>query len=218
MCSPSYRLAAAITVPTTGEFLVVRQPPPPSPPGEEEVDYRRYVDSDLYDLPSATLGPLAGDRRAEVVIGGADSIADRIDLSRLDVSAALDEIFNQFGLPDGMRGEWRLLKYVEEAEFGPDAGINTVLIIGSLESKLDGLQESCRWISKDSALALLSEVKPCSDRIGPYTYIGLLKSELPSNWTAPPSLRIQEYPPGITLPAILVDQHALTFLLLGMLY
>jgi len=39
-----------------------------------------------------------------------------------------------------MCGEWRLLKYVEEAEFGPDAGINTVYIIGSLESKLDALQ------------------------------------------------------------------------------
>jgi hypothetical protein len=39
-----------------------------------------------------------------------------------------------------MRGEWRLLKYVEEAEFGPDAGANTVFIIGSLESKLDALE------------------------------------------------------------------------------
>jgi len=39
-----------------------------------------------------------------------------------------------------MCGEWRLLKYVEEAEFGPDAGINTVYIIESLESKLDALQ------------------------------------------------------------------------------
>lgn len=92
MCSPAYRLAAAITVPSTGEFLVVRQTPPPSPPGEDEEDYRRYVDSDLYDFPSATLGPLAGDRRAEVVIDGADSIADRLDLSHLDVSAALDEV------------------------------------------------------------------------------------------------------------------------------
>lgn len=39
-----------------------------------------------------------------------------------------------------MCGEWRLLKYVEEAEFGPDAGVNTVLISGSLESKLEMLQ------------------------------------------------------------------------------
>jgi hypothetical protein len=51
--------------------------------------------------------------------------------------------------------------------------------------------ESCRWISKDSALALLSELKPCSDRLGPYTYIALLKSELPSNWNVPPALLSQ---------------------------
>ena len=38
-----------------------------------------------------------------------------------------------------MRGEWRLLKYVEEAEFGPDAGVKTVFLIGSLLSKLDAL-------------------------------------------------------------------------------
>jgi hypothetical protein len=91
MCSPSNRLVAAITVPATGEFLVVRQPPPPSPPVEEE-DYRRYVDSDLYDLPSAALGPLVGECRADVAIDGWDSVSDRLDLSRLDVSAALDQV------------------------------------------------------------------------------------------------------------------------------
>ncbi|PWZ32376.1 hypothetical protein Zm00014a_002572 [Zea mays] len=91
MASPSYRLAAAITAPSTGEFLVVRQPRPPSPPEEEE-DYRRFVDSDLYDLPSAPLGPLEGAPRSEVAIGGADSVASRLDLSRLDVSAALDQV------------------------------------------------------------------------------------------------------------------------------
>ncbi|KAL6626682.1 hypothetical protein ACP70R_030408 [Stipagrostis hirtigluma subsp. patula] len=198
MGSPSYRLAAAITVPSTGEFLVVRQPPPPSPPVEDE-DCRRYVDSDLYDLPSAPLRPLEGELRSEVAIGGADSVAGRLDLARLDVSAALDQIFTQIGLPDGMRGEWTLLKYVEEAEFGPDAGVNTVFIIRSLESKMDALQESCKWMSKECALGLLCEVKPCSDRIGLYAYIGLLKSDLPSNCTVAPALPSQEYPPGIIL-------------------
>ncbi|KAF8780763.1 hypothetical protein HU200_001180 [Digitaria exilis] len=196
MGSPSYRLAAAITVPSAGEFLVVRQPRPPSPPEEE--DYRRFVDSDLYDLPSAPLKPLAGEARSEVAIAAADSVA-HLDLSRLDVSAALDQIFDQFGLPDGMRGEWRLLKYVEEAEFGPDAGVNTVFVIGSLEAKLDALPESCKWMAKESALGLLTEAKPCSDRIGPYAYIGLLNLELSSNNTAVPVLPSQEYPPGINL-------------------
>ncbi|KAG8053533.1 hypothetical protein GUJ93_ZPchr0001g30673 [Zizania palustris] len=200
MGSPTYRLAAAITVPSTNEFLVVRQPLPPSPaaaPGEEE--YRGYVDSDLYDLPSAPLRTLAGELRSEVAIRGADSVAGRLDLSRLDLSAALDQIFDKFGLPSGMCGEWRLLKYVEEAEFGPDAGVNTVLIISSLETKLEALQEPCKWMSNECALGLLSEAKLCSTRIGPYAYIGLLKPELSSKWTVAPALPSQEYPPGITL-------------------
>ncbi|WVZ72125.1 hypothetical protein U9M48_020635 [Paspalum notatum var. saurae] len=201
MGSPSHKLVAAITVLSTNEFLVVRQPRPPSPPSppEEEEEYRRLVDSDLYDLPSAPLQLLAGEARSEVAISGADSNAGHLDLSRFDISAALDQIFDQFGLPDGMRGEWRFLKYVEEAEFGPDAGVNMVYIVGSLESKLDALQESCRWMSKECALGLLSEAKPGSDRIGPYAYIGLLNSELSSNCTASPALPSQEYPPGITL-------------------
>ncbi|PWZ32377.1 Hydroxyacylglutathione hydrolase [Zea mays] len=98
-----------------------------------------------------------------------------------------------------MSGELRLLKYVEEAEFGPDAGINTVYIVGSLELRLDDLPESCKWMSKECALRLLSEAKPGNDRIGQYAYIGLLNSELSSNCTASPALPFQEYPPGITL-------------------
>jgi hypothetical protein len=90
MGTPSHRLAAAITVPSTGEFLVVRQPRPPSPPAEDE-DYRRFVDSALYDLPSAPLKPLAGEPRSEVAVSGADSVTS-LDLSRLDVAAALDQV------------------------------------------------------------------------------------------------------------------------------
>ena len=97
MGSPSYRLAAAITIPSTGEFLVVRQPRPPSPPAEEGEDYRRFVDSDLYDLPSAPLEPVAGEPRSEVAIAGADSVAG-LDLSRFDVSAALDQVSYPFSL------------------------------------------------------------------------------------------------------------------------
>jgi hypothetical protein len=48
MCSPSYRLAAAITIAATGEFLVVRQP---SLPLEEDEEYQCYVNSNLYDFP-----------------------------------------------------------------------------------------------------------------------------------------------------------------------
>uniref|UniRef100_A0ACD5VB67 Uncharacterized protein n=1 Tax=Avena sativa TaxID=4498 RepID=A0ACD5VB67_AVESA len=202
MGTPSYRLAAAVTAPSTGEFLVVRQQPPPSPPstvpGEEE--YRRYVDRDLYDLPSAPLRRLAADEepaRPGVAVVGADEVS--LDLSRLDVPAALDQILNQLGLTNATCGEWRLLKHVEEPEFGPDPGVNTVLIVGSLESKPEALQDSCQWMSKEGAWELLSGVKPGGTRIGPYACIGFPKSDVTSNWTAASALASQEYPPGLTL-------------------
>jgi hypothetical protein len=202
MGTRSYRLAAALTAPSTGEFLVVRQQPPPSPPstapGEEE--YRRYVDRDLYDLPSAPLRRLAAEEepaRPGVAVVGADEVS--LDLSRLDVPAALDQILNQLGLTNATCGEWRLLKHVEEPEFGPDPGVNTVLIVGSLESKPEALQDSCQWMSKEGAWELLSGVKPGGDRIGPYACIGFPKSDVTSSWAAASALASQEYPPGLTL-------------------
>ena len=103
---------------------------------------------------------------------------------------------------------------MEETEFGPDAGVNTAFLIGSLVSKLDALSgqminvfvlsdskllnhrvlcmaESCKWMTKECALVLLSEAKPGTDRIGQYAYIGLLNSELSSNSTAVPELPSQ---------------------------
>jgi len=120
-----------------------------------------------------------------------------------NVTVASRQIFDRFGLPYRIAWAWWLLKYVEEAEFGPDAGVNTVFLIGSLVSKLDALSgqminvfvlsdskllnhrvlcmaESCKWMTKDKkcALVLLSEAKLGSDHIGQYAYIGLMDSRL----------------------------------------
>ena len=99
-----------------------------------------------------------------------------------NAAIASHQIFHRFGLPDRIAWAWWLLKYVEEAEFGPDTGVNTTFLIGSLVSKLDALSgqminhrvlcvgESCKWMTKDkeSALVLLSEAKLGSDHIGQY--------------------------------------------------
>uniref|UniRef100_A0A453DTZ5 Metallo-beta-lactamase domain-containing protein n=2 Tax=Aegilops tauschii subsp. strangulata TaxID=200361 RepID=A0A453DTZ5_AEGTS len=203
MGTPSYRLAAAVTAPpgAEAEFLLVRQLPPTPPLGvEEEGEYGRYVDSDLYDLPSAPLRRLADGEPARpgVALAGAEAEGS-LDLSRLDVPAALHQILSQLGLTNAMCGEWRLLKHIVEAEFGPDAGVNTVLIITSLESKPEALPDSCKWMSKEGARELLSDVKPGGTRIGPYVHVGFVKSELSSDCTAGSTLVSQEYPPGITL-------------------
>ncbi|RRT75067.1 hypothetical protein B296_00006906 [Ensete ventricosum] len=84
-----YRLVAVIKNPSDEDFLVVRQAPPPQLPEEE---YRSFVDSDLWDLPSAPLNPLRGDRRSETVVEGAYSLLDDdLDLEKFDVDSALDE-------------------------------------------------------------------------------------------------------------------------------
>lgn len=84
-----YRLVAVIKNPADDDFLVVRQAPPPPLPEEE---YRSFVDSDLWDLPSAPLNALGGDRRSETVVEGAYSLLDDLDLEKFDVDSALDEV------------------------------------------------------------------------------------------------------------------------------
>ncbi|URE17085.1 Metallo-beta-lactamase superfamily, partial [Musa troglodytarum] len=83
-----YKLVAVIKNPSDEDFLVVHQAPPPPLPEEE---YRSFVDSDLWDLPSAPLNPLGGDRRSETVVEGACSLLDDLDLEKFDVDSALDE-------------------------------------------------------------------------------------------------------------------------------
>lgn len=39
-----------------------------------------------------------------------------------------------------INGKWVLLKYVEEAEFGPEPFVNTLFVLGSIENKGDPLQ------------------------------------------------------------------------------
>uniref|UniRef100_M8BGB1 Metallo-beta-lactamase domain-containing protein n=1 Tax=Aegilops tauschii TaxID=37682 RepID=M8BGB1_AEGTA len=192
MGTPSYRLAAAVTAPpgAEAEFLLVRQlPRRPAWGWRRRGRYGRYVDSDLYDLPSAPSRRLADGEPAGRAWPVAGAEAEGSSTSRAsDVPAARPPgrriILSQLGLTNAMCGEWRLLKHIVEAEFGPDAGVNTVLIITSLESKPEALPDSCKWMSKEGARELLSDVKPGGTRIGPYVHVGFVKSELSSDCTA----------------------------------
>ncbi|XP_038986057.1 uncharacterized protein LOC103718831 [Phoenix dactylifera] len=192
-----FRLAAVIKKPSGEDFLVARQAPPP-PLREEE--YQKFVDSDLWDLPSASLNPLEGEIRTEPLIEGADSLSDKLELRRFDVYSALSQVLWQVGLVNAISGRWQLLKYVEEADFGPEPRVDTIFILGRLESEEEILQESCKWLSMESALQLLLEVKPSVDRVGPFVVIGLLPdSAVTSRLRTTSTLHCQEYPPGIML-------------------
>lgn len=86
---PSYRLLAAIKNSSDDDFLVVRQDRPPPLP-EDEHEYSRFVDSNLWDLPSALLKPST--QRSELVIRDADSVSGKVDLGALNVGAGLNQV------------------------------------------------------------------------------------------------------------------------------
>lgn len=194
----TYRIAAAIKRSFSEEYLLVRQVPPPA---LEEDEYRRYTDSNLWDLPSAPLTPQEGERQSKEVIVGDDSLHGQLDLSTFDTDSALSQIASQLGRETSICSIWSVLKYVVEAEFGPDSPVKTLFILGTLEHEDDIISDSCKWMSKDNDVNFNSHSTPSSDRIGPLAIIGLLRR--PDESRKPPLPQIflshptQEYPPGI---------------------
>ncbi|KAH9795091.1 Lactamase B domain-containing protein [Citrus sinensis] len=191
----NYNVALILKNPLNdSEFLLVKQTPPPKFNDEE---YDSYVDSDLWDLPAIKLNHIQGEKSEPTIsIQG----SEKINLGKFDIESALNQILEQlgFGVRDG--GEWKLWKCVEEPEFGPGLTIHTVYIMGKL---LDGnqiLQEGCKWMSTQSCINCLAEVKPSTDRVGPLVVIGLLNDLVQwRKWKVLPTLSYQEYPPGVIL-------------------
>lgn len=85
----SYRLAIVIKNSSGDDFIITKQDPTPSLPEEE---YQQFVDSDLWDLPSALLKPTSGEQRRELAIQGAESVSDKLDLGALDVGSGIDQV------------------------------------------------------------------------------------------------------------------------------
>nr|XP_023885792.1 uncharacterized protein LOC111997893 isoform X3 [Quercus suber] len=178
------------------EFLLVKQTRPPK---FDEEEYDSYVDSDLWDLPSTQLNLLGGNSESPIVVEGAQSI----NLTNFDLHSALTKVLEQVGFEVTDGGEWKFWKYVEEAEFGPGPPVHTVFIMGKLLAGDRNLQERCKWMSVQSCLSWLLEVKPSSDRVGPLTVVGLVNDSIqPADQKVPSILRHQEYPPGVKLVPI----------------
>ncbi|OMO50145.1 Beta-lactamase-like protein [Corchorus olitorius] len=179
------------------EFLLLKQTPPPKF-GEDEYD--SYVDSDLWDLPSTLINLQDNESQSGVFIKGAESLYGKIDSTKFDVELGLARALEQVGHKGSDVGEWSLFKYVEEAEFGPGNPVNTVFLIGKLLGGNQSSQGVCKWMSTESCLNLLLELKPCNGRLGPLVVVGLINDSLPSAARKlPPTLQLQEYPPGVIL-------------------
>lgn len=86
----THKLALVIKSPLTDDdFLLVKQSRPPKFDHEE---YDSYVDSDLWDLPSAQLNPLQGDSESQVGVEVSDSNLAEINLKEFDIRSALKEV------------------------------------------------------------------------------------------------------------------------------
>ncbi|XP_041011181.1 uncharacterized protein LOC121254983 isoform X1 [Juglans microcarpa x Juglans regia] len=176
------------------EFLLVKQTRP-NRFGDEEYD--SFVDSELWDLPSTRLNLLEGESESQIVVVGAESCSEKINLRKLDIDSALDRALDQVGLVATDGGEWKFWKYVEEPEFGPGLPVHNVFITGQLVAGKN-LQELCKWMSVEICLSWLLEVKPSSNRVGPLVVVGLINDAMqPADQIVAPILRYQEYPPGV---------------------
>ncbi|CAL5350179.1 unnamed protein product [Camellia sinensis] len=194
----THKLALIIKNPSNdSQFLLLKQSPPPKFDHDE---YDSFIDSDLWDLPSTKLSPLEGESNPRIVVEGEKSCSERLELSKFDLNLALNQVLEQvgFGTPSGV--QWKLWKCVEEPEFGPGLPVQTVYVVGILGPENGDLQGLCKWMSLQSCLSCLLEVKPSSDRVGPLVVIGLVNDSLqPAKWKIPPTLNFQEYPLGVKL-------------------
>lgn len=92
----TYKLSLILRNPSNdAEFLLLKHTRPPKFGNEE---YDSYVDSDVWDLPSAPLKPLAGESDPHPAVQGADSCLEKINLAEFDLNSALNKVPDD-GLP-----------------------------------------------------------------------------------------------------------------------
>ncbi|KAK9052250.1 hypothetical protein SSX86_028878 [Deinandra increscens subsp. villosa] len=197
----TYKLAAIFRNSTNNdEFLIVKQNPPPK---YEDQEYDSYVDSDLWDLPSAklaSLSPEAADSPTQIVLKGEDACPHKLNLRKFNLHSAFQEVLGQVGIRSVSDVEWTFLKFVEEPNFGPGFAIETVYVTGDLVPNFGTLKDDCRWSCRETCLSLLVQVKPGGDRVGALVVNGPLKDSIRSDFLKlSPSLHCQEYPPGVNI-------------------
>ncbi|CAI0454573.1 unnamed protein product [Linum tenue] len=179
------------------EFILVRQTPPPKFNDEE---YDSLLDSDLWDLPSTKLNRLEAVLEHGAVIEGLQSFSETIDFRNFDLDAAIDRVLGQVGFKVSDIGAWRVSKFVVEPEFGPGLPVRTIYIVGELTRGDSDLPDLCKWMSVESCLSLLHDVKPDNVRVGTLAAVGLVnESSRLSGKKVHTNLHYQEYPPGVIL-------------------
>ncbi|CAA0809029.1 Metallo-hydrolase/oxidoreductase superfamily protein [Striga hermonthica] len=179
------------------EIVFIKQSPPHK---FNDPEYDSYQDSQLWDLPSAELSridnPLSS-CRVQIEAEG-NSLPDF--LRQFDLGSAVDKVLEQVVSEKPINIKWSFSKVVEEPEFGPGDPVKTVYIVGKLECHDGNLEDCCKWMSMKGCSYLLTEVNSRNDRIGPLVALGILNDSMQcANLQLPPTLRSQEYPPGVKI-------------------
>ncbi|XP_050372785.1 uncharacterized protein LOC126790548 [Argentina anserina] len=193
-----HKLAVIIDHPQNdAAFLLVKQT---RPPRFDDDQYDSFPDSDLFDLPSAQFNLVEPPSHSSIAVHAAQPWSEMIDLTKFDLDSALNQVLEQVGFKAADAGDWRLWKYVEEAQFGPGPPINSVFVRAKSIADHQNLQETCKWMSVESCLSWLQEAKPRSERVGPLIVAGLIDEFAQTReLKIPSSLPYQEYPPGVVL-------------------
>ncbi|GFP85370.1 hypothetical protein PHJA_000680700 [Phtheirospermum japonicum] len=196
MGTQKVNLAVIIKNPSNDdEFVLIKQNPPPK---FNDPEYDSYQDSDLWDLPSVQLSPLDSPLSSNQVKIEAEENYLLELLNQFDFDSAVNQVFEQVGLEKTIKVKWNFSKLIEEPEFGPGIPVKTVYIVGKLETHDGKLEDCSKWMSTKECADLLLEVKPCNDRVGSLVVVGLLNDSMQfANSNIPPTLRSQEYPPGV---------------------
>ncbi|XP_071693836.1 uncharacterized protein [Rutidosis leptorrhynchoides] len=197
----TYKLAVILKNPNNNhEFLIVKQTPPPKY-GDHEYD--SYVDSDLWDLPSANLSLLSPESNAsnhQFVLENEDSSSQYINLRNFDLQSALTEVLGQIEFGSVNEIKWKFLSYVEEPNFGPGNSVSTVYVTGDFVTDIGVLKDHCQWSSNERCFKWILYVKPGVDRLGPLVVEGVLKDSMHSEpLKLPSTLSRQEYPVGVNI-------------------
>eukprot|EP00257_Ricinus_communis_P020355 XP_015579564.1 uncharacterized protein LOC8260391 isoform X2 [Ricinus communis] len=179
------------------EFLLIKQSPPPKLGNEE---YDSFVDSDLWDLPSTKLNLVDGELEPAILIDGMDSHLGKFNATKYDIESAMKRVLEQLGTKAVEVKDWSFFKFVEEPEFGPGSPIHTIYITGRLGTRNADSPKLWKWMSIQSCLNDLVDVKPNRDRIGPLVVIGVITDSLQSpRIKVDTTLHHQEYPPGVAV-------------------
>lgn len=194
----TYKLAVIIKNPSNEEqFLLIKQNRPPK---FNDHEYDSYVDSDLWDLPSAQLRSLEEDANSQFVVEDEELCLQKLNLRKFDLNLALDQVLAHVGLGTAGGVQWKFLKLAEEADFGPGFPVHTVYFIGKLAPENGSLKDHSKWMCNRNCLNWLLDVKPSSDRVGPLVVVGLQNDLMRTEkWKIPPALHFQEYPPGVKI-------------------